>query len=110
MTTNKVNSYSHHGLDLLFAVGGGGHLNQDKESVGSRLRRYWYEFASTGRVEEFQAVNDADSKFPILSDSSMIWQNEINNDGVVSSYGLKGNVCDMFANLGLNDASLWWRN
>ena len=106
----KVENFSHHGLDLLFAVGGGGHLNQDKESVGDRLRRYWYEFADTGRVEEFQAVNDTDSSLPILSDSSMIWQNEINNDGVMPSYGLKGEVCDMFASHGLNDPSLWWIN
>ena len=108
--TNKVKNYSHHGLDLLFAVGGGGHLNPDKESVGDRLRRYWHEFASTGRVEEFQAVNDPDSSLPILNNSQMIWQNEINNDGVVSSYGLKGTVCDMFAGLGLDDSSLWWVN
>ena len=106
----KVENYSHHGLDLLFAVGGGGQLNQDKESVGERLRRYWYEFADTGRVKEFQAVNDNDSSLPILSNSSMIWQNEINNDGVMPSYGLKGTVCDMFASYGLNDPSLWWIN
>ena len=108
--TGKVKNFSHHGLDLLFAVGGGGQLNQDKESVGDRLRRYWYEFADTGRVEEFQAVNDNGSSLPILSDSSMIWQNEINNDGVMPSYGLKGTVCDMFASHGLNDPSLWWIN
>ena len=106
MPNANAQNYAHHGMDLVFAVTGGGARNAAGQTVGERLRDAWYEFATTGQVASWTAVN---ANGPPPKDEDGVWQISFDDAATRSVLGLKASACTALAKLGFGER-YWWEN
>ena len=117
--------WAHHGMDLIFAllasgvapITGNGTAGLN---VGQRLRRDWYELASTGKISGWTAANETNRSSSNASSTrnegigtTDIAQMIISNNGTRSEQSPRKEVCAMWNSLDLKGyggytPALWW--
>lgn len=88
--------WSFHTLDLSAAM-------FNDFNISKRLRKSWYEFASTGKISEYKAINPDK-----IGNGEGVTVNRFLNDNVIIAPGWKQDVCQFWSEAGLGGEEFWW--